>query len=288
MQAVVPTQGPCWCVGSSCQIEILYCRIRKTGIPWGSVAVACCKAHGVSFTLYPPGCVPYGRESWVELGPDGNALEQGEGEEACLASSGYFAAVQDAADGKRWPVDSAPTPPDAVRTTQRRRLARAAAILGLEEDLEPEAEAVAEVTHLPAGDLLGVLDRLARTCDLVGRGREIWNVFAEVTGAAGHALMDRLAVLGHLAGLWGQPSARAASSVPLPATTTPSGVTTIGFCWPRRRSESAIAWTLRSLWARAFAGSRVRSATGRRRGSRPAACCTSDAVAFQRVDMPVF
>jgi hypothetical protein len=204
MRAVIPDRGPCWRVGSSCQIKILHCRGRKTGIPWGSVAVAACKVHGgPALTLYPPGCVPYGREPWVELGPDGSALEQGEGEEACPTSSGYFDAVKDAADGKRWPVDSAPRPPDAVRTTQRRRMARAAAILGLEGDLPPEAEAVADVTHLPAGDLLGALHRLARARDLVRRGREIWNLFTQVTGLAGRVLMDRLAVLGHLAGLWG-------------------------------------------------------------------------------------
>ena len=206
MRAVVPTRCSCWRVGSSCQIKIPYYRIRKTGIPWGSVAVAACKAHGgPAFTLYPPGCVPYGREPWAELGPDGSALEQGEGEEACPSSSGYFDAAKDAAEEKRWPVDSAPTPPDAVRTTQRRRMARAGVILGLEADLPPKAEAVADVTHLPAGDLLGSLNRLARARDLVSRGREIWSVFAEVTGLAGRTLMDRLAVLGHLAGLWGHP-----------------------------------------------------------------------------------
>jgi len=180
-------------------------RQRKTGIPWGFLAFVTCSVHGTSYTLYPPGHVPYGRTPWVPLGPDGSALEQGEGEEACPPSSGYFAAAQDAAAGERWPVDTSPNPPDAVRSTQRRRLARAEGILGLDEDLPLGPEAVAEVTHLPQGELLHVVKRLAHTRDLVHRGREVHGLIVRLVRLAGRALMDRLAVLGHLAGLWGHP-----------------------------------------------------------------------------------
>jgi len=84
-------------------------------------------------------------------------------------------------------------------------LARAEGILGLDEDLSLGPEAVAEVTHLPQGELFEIRDRLARTRDLVCRGREVRDLVAGVARLAGRALMDRLAVLGHLAGLWGHP-----------------------------------------------------------------------------------
>ena len=205
MWPVLPTRGPCGCQGSECCIKIHHLRERKTGIPWGYLAFVTCSVHGKSCTLYPPGHVPYGRTSFVRLGPDGSALEQGEGEEACPPSSGYFDAAEDAAAGERWAVDTSPNPPDAVRSTQRRRLARAEGILGLDEHLPLGPEAVAEVTHLPQGELLEVVKRLALTRDLVARGREVRDLVAGVARLAGRALMDRLAVLGHLAGLWGHP-----------------------------------------------------------------------------------
>lgn len=205
MLPVLPTRFPCGGEGSECRIGIHHLRDRKTGIPWGSLAVGACWVHGTFYTLYPPGHVPYGREPWVPLGPDGSALEQGEGKEACPPSSDYFDSARDAAKGERWPVDNAPNPPDAVRSTQRRRLARAQGILGLDEDLPLGPEAVAEVTHLPQGELLEIRDRLAGAHDLVSLGREVRDLLAGVARLAGRALMDRLAVLGHLAGLWGHP-----------------------------------------------------------------------------------
>ena len=205
LRPVLPARGPCWSEAAPCRTRIQHLRRRKTGIPWGFVAVAICVTHGLSFTLYPPGHVPYGREPWVALGPDGSDLDSGTGANKGPTSSGYFGAANDAADGSRWPVDSAPSPPDAVRTTQRRRVAKAAALLGLEGDLSLGPETVADVTGLPAGELLEALGRLAITRDLVRRGREIRDVLAHVAGRAGRALMDRFAVLGHLVGEWGPP-----------------------------------------------------------------------------------
>lgn len=191
--------------GPPCRVRIHHDRRRKTGIPWGSVAVAICRAHGLVFTLYPPGCVPYGREPYVELGPDGSALERDPGDLRSAASSGYFVAAHDAAEGVLWPVDSAPTPPDAVRSTQRRRMSRAATLLGLKEGLPPDPAVVASVTGLPAGALLELASDLALIGDLRRRGRQVRDVLMQLARCSGRALMDRLAVLGHLAGRWGHP-----------------------------------------------------------------------------------
>ena len=205
IRAVVPACCPHADDGPRCRVRIHHRRKRKSGIPWGFVAVAGCQVHGLVFTLYPPGSVPYGREPYVELGPDGSVLERDPGVSKHALSSGYFLAAHDAAGGVLWPVDSAPTPPDAVRSTQRRRVSRASTLLGLESGALPDPAVVADVTGLPAGDLLEVASDLAVVGELARRGRQVREVLMRLTRSAGRALMDRLAVLGHLASRWGHP-----------------------------------------------------------------------------------
>ena len=199
-----------------------------------------CRLHELVFTLYPPGCVPYGREPYVELGPDGSALERDPGDSRSAVSSGYFVAAHDAAEGVLWPVASAPTPPDAVRSTQRRRVSRASRLLGLELGASPDPAVVADVTGLPTGDLLELASNLAVVGDLRRRGRQVRDVLMQLARCSGRALMDRLAVLGHLAGRWGHPyrwRSRIASLIELgrpfwrpgtPGTLLRSGVSTGG------------------------------------------------------------
>jgi hypothetical protein len=205
IRAVVPFYCPDAGDGPPCHVQIHHYRRRKTGIPWGSLAVAKCRTHGLTFTLYPPGYVPYGREPYVELGPDGSALARDPGDSESALSPGYFAAAHDAAEGVLWPLDSAPTPPDAVRSTQRRRVLRLSTLLGLASGASPAPAVVADVTGLPAGILLEIASELASVHDLTRRGRQARDVLRRLAGDVGRALMDRLAVLGHLAGRWGHP-----------------------------------------------------------------------------------
>ena len=205
IRAVIPACCPHADDGPPCRVRIHHDRRRKTGIPWGSVAVAECVRHGLVFTLYPPGHVPYGRDAYVELGPDGSALEREPGDSKSAVSSGYFVAVHDAAEGALWPVDSAPRLPDAVRSTQRRRVSRATTLLGLKEGFPPGPETVASVTGLSAGALLEMASGLTLVGDLRRRGRQARDVLLQLARCSGRALMDRLAVLGHLAGRWGHP-----------------------------------------------------------------------------------
>ena len=205
ISVIVPRRGPCASECEACRISIHSLRDRKTGIPWGFLAVARCGVHGLAFALYPPGHVPYGREPFVALGPDGSELDQEGVKETASMASGYFLAVGEAAAGRRWPVDSAPSPPDAVRSTQRRRLARAALLLGLEAESPLGPEGASEVGLLPLGDILASAARLSLAVDFPAKGREIGAVLTSLSRRAGRALMDRLAVLGHVAGLWGHP-----------------------------------------------------------------------------------
>lgn len=80
--AVLPKHGPCGSV-TSCRVGAHHLRERKTG-PGFALQVVRCAAHGRSFTVYPPGYVPYGRMA--------------------LADGGLFGVASDAAQDT-WPGD---------------------------------------------------------------------------------------------------------------------------------------------------------------------------------------
>jgi len=205
--SVIPARGPCWSAGSPCRIRRHHRRKRKTGPPWGWVHVVRCVTHRRAFTIYPPGHVPYGREPLVELAPDGGELGQPAPSTQEAASPSLFAAARAAAEGVRWPREGAPSSVGGVRTTQRRHIARAADLLGLAEEKTrtPSASVVAGVTGLAEGELVEVAAGLASSSDLLAWGHAVARVVGRLRARVGRALMDRLAVLGHLAGLWGRP-----------------------------------------------------------------------------------
>lgn len=198
----VPTRGPCWDDATPCEIAVHHRRSRKTGPPWGWVDVLRCRGHGRAFTVYPPGHVPYGQVPLVVLAPDGGAVLGADGK----TDETFFAAVMDAAKAEPalWPRASAPTPPGAVRSSQRRRVHGAAALLGLAGDA-PGPDVSAAVTHLPCGALVEARQQLAESHGLPAWARALVGFVGDLARRAGRALMDRLAVLGHLAGWWGRP-----------------------------------------------------------------------------------
>ena len=184
VEAHVPKRGPCWKETAVCQIGLHHYRTRKIGVPWKWLAVMRCEVHRRAFTAYPPGHVPFGRVPLVGIAGDET----------------IFLAATDAGRGTRWPRSAAPV---GVRSTQRRRIRRAAELLGLLG--ESGAELAAAVAHLAAGELVETVRRLAESTDLSAWGREVARVVEEARQRSGPALMDRLAVLGHVAGLWGRP-----------------------------------------------------------------------------------
>jgi hypothetical protein len=154
-----------------------------------------CSSHGLAFTVYPAGHVPYGREPLVVLAPDGSEV-------AAKERGGHMAAAADARRGKRWPREGAP---DAVRTTQRRRVGEAAALLGLAAGAATTPATAGAVLHVPEGRLVETARRLSQSRDLVTWGREVIGLAEVLARRGGRWLMDRFAVLGHLAGWWGRP-----------------------------------------------------------------------------------
>jgi len=132
----------------------------------------------------------------VALAPDGSELAERRSERAETA-------IEDAAQGQRWPREGAHET-EGVRTTQRRRVREAAILLGLAAGATTPVLAAA-VLHLPEGRLVETTRRLSESRDLVTWGRCVIDLVHVLARRGGRWLMDRFAVLGHLAGWWGRP-----------------------------------------------------------------------------------
>lgn len=195
-KAELPARCPYAEDGRSCRIGLHFQRERKTGPEWGWVAVARCRMHERAFTVYPPGHVPYGRQALVVIGPDGSEVRPTDGA-AALAG-----AAADARDDKLWPRDSAE---DGVRTTQRRYVRALAAILGVIVGGVITPALAAAVLHLPEGRLVETAQRVAGSPSVVELGKEVSELLAALARRGGRWLVDRMAVLGHLARWWGRP-----------------------------------------------------------------------------------
>jgi len=186
-----------------CRVRVHDRRRRKTGPPWGWVAVLRGEAHGASFTAYPPGHYPYGRTPLVDLALDGSELDVEEGDDA--ATGTLLEAADDAARGELWPREDGEA---GVRATQRRRLRGVALLLGLVASAAArgvEAEVAAEVTQVPAGLLVAASGALEKARGLVAWGQELRGALEQLLAKPGPWLADRLAVLGYLARCWGRP-----------------------------------------------------------------------------------
>jgi hypothetical protein len=160
-----------------------------------------CRAHGIAFTLYPRGHVPYGRERIAPVAPDGSPC-YGAGDTHRFAGT-WFDAALDAAAGEAWPQDF---PEDQPSTrprfgTQLTRLARACVLTGVAPGLTEEHRgACAQALAVP-GQLLH--EATQRICDDPGypsQGRSVREVLGHLAMAP--SLFERLVACGTAAGLW--------------------------------------------------------------------------------------
>jgi hypothetical protein len=138
----VPPRCPRGDEGRCCRVHVHARRERSQGPPHALI-VARCPAHGCSFTLYPPGWVPYARRPLCEVTPEGYAVRS-ESVEGTL-----FAAAEDAAAGLLWPRSGAPAD-QAVQRTQGRHLECASLLLAVHGKLDERIrEAMAPVLGVP-------------------------------------------------------------------------------------------------------------------------------------------
>ena len=80
-----------------------------------------------------------------------------------------------------------------------------AKMLGLSSGAPPTPSVVAGVTGAAEGRLVEMAKKLGQTRDHQAWGQSVMQVIGVLVRQAGRALMDKLAVLGHLAGRWGRP-----------------------------------------------------------------------------------
>ena len=171
-------------------------RERKTG-PRFALTVMRCATHGQSWTLYPPGHVPYGRVAVASLGPSGGSVTTAQGAPSLAGT--LHEAAEDAARGVRWPESSGECP--ATRRTQGRRLRRVAALLGLLADARTQER----VAHALSCPLLVLRD--ASAAYAVSRRWRVQAAAVMRVLAAARAAGRRGGLLraGHEARLWGRP-----------------------------------------------------------------------------------
>jgi len=200
LRAKRPALGPCAGRGGEpCRLFLDHRRSRKTG-PVFALEVLRCRSHGLAFTLYPPGHVPYGRVALAPVAPDGRALVVSE-TGASRFQGTLFEAALDAAQGRTWPQEAEDGHADPRFPTQRRRLARACQLLGVAPSLEAQTRAC-------IGSILGVAGQLLHdgACDIEQRPglKSRAEAVVRVLDALGTqaSLFDRLAACGHGVGLW--------------------------------------------------------------------------------------
>lgn len=215
----IPTQCTSWAEsdGSACSIRIHSRRWRKTG-PGYPLVVAECREHGVAFTLYPPGYVPYSRVAVAPVDAEGQLVrevedvgsgregldDEDEGKTAGQLSwdTTIFRAARDAERRLAWPRRNTKDAMGSWRT-QGRWLAIAAACLGLTSG---------DSDHWPLVGLLGVpglvwREARAKYADARGyvvRGQAVMLALGALY-AAGHRLLDMLLAAGFKAARWGEP-----------------------------------------------------------------------------------
>lgn len=196
VRVALPGRCPLGADGSECRVGVHDRRARKTG-PRIPLVVARCHAHGGSFTVYPPGHIPYGRAAVEPVDLAGRSVRAPSGKQGW--SGTLFEAALDAADGRRWPLEG---PEPGARRTQGRRLERATSLLGLDlASTAREQERIATALSVPLLELRQLpKDAWRAGGSWTERGRLLERVLWQVREPR------RLLIAGHVAGLWGRPS----------------------------------------------------------------------------------
>lgn len=177
----------------ACRIKIKNRRSRKCGPPFPLVQFFC-KFHSVSFTVYPPGWVPFGRRPWLALAEDGT--------ETCYWEKTYFIGILHMCGGDRWPEESSTSP--GVRRTQGRHINALSELFSLHA-------ADQEIQHQTA-ECLGV--EVMKIQDFAHRIREGPSLTLKAMGVRAilecfkprlKATINSILQLGHKRSFWGPP-----------------------------------------------------------------------------------
>jgi len=188
-----------------CRITNDHERIRKTG-PGHPLQVVRCHAHGIAFTLYPPGFAPYRRQSVAVVGPDGAQVGT---DESSVLNAGFggtlFDAALDASQGIAWARESGCELPDRWWSTQGRHLELAARIVGIACGLAGRTrETIASILAL---DTLTILERHQEAGGEDQGYRALGKAIGSILGRLRGVTFAAVALLrcGYWIGQWGEP-----------------------------------------------------------------------------------
>jgi len=188
--ALMPKMCPFGGDGRACRIGRHMKRERSCG-PEIALVVAVCREHGVHFTLYPLGWVPYGREAVMDVSSSrANSSPW---------SKSMFVACLAAAELQIWPRESLGVP--VCGLTQTRWIRRCGQWLGLSGSVSMAETASVELSTSLAEHLEG------RQCFCGSRlrceqGRAVVEVLASV--AVDESLLSRLLAVGSMTGACGR------------------------------------------------------------------------------------
>ncbi len=204
---ILPTACPLYAADPDvcvCKIGISHLRDRKTG-PQFPLFVMVCKEHHIGFTLYPPGCYPYGRHALAPVAPDGSQLID---QSDCNSFTGtIFDAALDAKGGIVWDRESVTGSHTPRFITQGRHIERIAQLLGIGSGQDfVQREETAQILMVPGQLLHDCATKFNDTPNIpivIYKGTIISNIIEEIPISA--TIFERLAEIGAGAELWPAP-----------------------------------------------------------------------------------
>ena len=166
-----------------CRVRRAGWRERKTG-PQHPLQKVRCRTHGVAFTLYPVGHIPYAREPVLC-----QSSSRSDDPRATLVGAAVAASR-----GEHWFDELIEDESGPVRRTQMRRIARVAFVAGL-DGVEVGSRILGEL-GLDAVEVHGGLQRRVAALSRLGPGLAPW---LRVAGAVDH--VGHLGIVGVLPGV---------------------------------------------------------------------------------------
>jgi len=186
----------------TCIVTFNYLRERKTG-PCIPLVIVQCLTHNVSFTIYPPGHVPYGREPLVDIALDGFQIDaELEKDDTSNSFAGtLFDAALMASQGCFYPKEGPYDLPTICYDTQLNHIKKSALLLGIAKDHQvSHNEHIAEILNIPRQFQIGQSSHILRTpWNSINSGQAIRQVLENVPR---DCIFERLVSCGFMCGIW--------------------------------------------------------------------------------------